>query len=489
MKLIRLFLFTVIPFLQRRVEGWSYHVAHQQFGLIGGIRKGTQQSPLRLSSSASPVVSSGKEQKLTREAQELEDILKEKEASGILLLAQTAPSVRVTFSEEFGLPPGAFPAPILVASLKALGFDLVMDTNTGADLTICEEGTELLRRILLREEQTNDNVNTENTTSLNVGGEEHLPMFTSCCPGWMFFVEKSDPDIIPFLSTCKSPHMMLAAICKRYSADFFGRDPSKVHLVSIMPCLHKRSESDQAIFMHAGVRDVDNVITTKDLGDLLRMHHIDPNKLYPVPFDSPFQIMLDDDDEPISGLGSGAGQLFGASGGVMEASVRSVYEFVTGTQLPRLEMEEVRGMDGLKEATVSLYNEETGKGLKQDLRVAVVNGLGNAKNLIKAMRDGKVSYDFVEVMACPAGCVGGGGNPNMNPQERESILQKRLESIYKIDRNLPIRRSHENPIIKRLYERYLGDMGGPEAHKLLHNKQVYELPQTDKVEKKKNPKH
>jgi NADP-reducing hydrogenase subunit HndD len=291
--------------------------------------------------------------------------------------------------------------------------------------------------------------------------------------------------------------MMLGALVKRYAADLFGRDPSEIYLCSAMPCVRKKPESDRAVFQRDGVRLVDNVVTTRDLGDLLRLHEIEPRELAPLPFDSMFQL---DEGGPDS-LGTGAGQLFGATGGVMEAAVRSVYELLTGAQLPRLELEEVRGLDGLKEATIPLFSEETGQGLHMELKVAVVNGLGNAKNLIKAMRDGKAHYDFVgkpsvalflcckfsvadishvhavvsllfipEVMACPGGCIGGGGQPRSPDKD---ILQKRIQTIYNLDRTLPIRRSHENPTVQALYERHLGEIGGETAHDLLHVKQVY----------------
>jgi len=216
----------------------------------------------------------------------------------------------------------------------------------------------------------------------------------------MNFVAKSDKELLPYLSTCKSPHMMLGAIVKRFSKDLLGCAPSKIYFTSVMPCVKKRGESDHASFVVDGVRDVDNVITTRDLGEMLRREGIDPLTLEPRKFDSPV--------ERVDGLGSGAGQLFGATGGVMEAAVRSVYEIVTGAKLPRLELDEVRGFGDLKEATIPLFNEETGKGLHIDLKIAVVNGLGNAKKLISQMKNGEAHYDFVEVMACPGGCIGGG---------------------------------------------------------------------------------
>lgn len=402
--------------------------------------------------------------KLSPEAQELEKLLTTKNISGKLIVGQTAPSVRVALPELFGEQPGVYSSSILVASLKALGFDVVLDTNTAADLTICEEGTELLHRILLAKEIRDHAANSTATEAAKL--DEPLPLFTSCCPGWMTFLEKSNPELIPFISSCKSPHMMYGAVVKSFSQELFGRSSNDVYMTSIMPCLKKKGESDREVFLNDGIRDVDNVITTKDLGDLLRLHNIDPHSLTPVPYDSPFRT----EGSTLDGLGSGAGQLFGATGGVMEASVRTVYEILTESELPRLELESVRGLEGIKEAVIPLYNEETGKGLRRELRVAVANGLGNAKKLIKAMKDGDAHYDFVEVMACPGGCIGGGGQPKSADKE---VLNKRLEVIYKLDKSLPIRRSHENPTVKVFYDRFLDGYGSEKAHRLLHVDPIY----------------
>jgi iron-only hydrogenase group A len=402
--------------------------------------------------------------KLTPEAQELEDILFEKEKGGKLIVAQTAPSVRVAVSELFQEPPGAFSPSVLVASLKALGFDVVLDTNTAADLTICEEGTELLHRILLREERRKSAEDPSFNEAINT--DEPLPLFTSCCPGWMNYLQKSNPELTPFISSCKSPHLMYGAMVKNFSKELFGRDAKDIYLTSVMPCVLKKGESEHESFIHSGVHDVDNVITTKDLGDLLHLHNIEPTTLTPLPYDSPFQVEKDSPD----GLGSGAGQLFGTTGGVMEASVRTIYEILTESELPRIELEEVRGLEGIKEAKIPLFNEKTGKGLHTELRVAVANGLGNAKKLIKAMKDGEAKYDFVEVMACNGGCIGGGGQPRSVDKD---VLGKRMEVIYKLDKALPIRRSHENPTVKVFYERFLDDYGSEKAHRVLHVDPIY----------------
>jgi iron only hydrogenase large subunit-like protein len=245
--------------------------------------------------------------------------------------------------------------------------------------------------------------------------------------------------------------MMYGAVLKEFSQEMLGRPADKVYFTSIMPCVRKRGESDHAAFEHGGIRDVDNVITTKDLGQLLRMKGIHPADLLPQRFDSPFQT---------NGAGTGAGQLFGATGGVMEAAVRTVYEIVTGSTMPRLELDEVRGLEGVKETVITMSSDKMETPI--NLRVAVVNGLGNVKKLVEKMKAGEVEYDFVEVMACPGGCIGGGGQPKGG----KNALDKRLDYMYQLDRSLPLRKSHENPTVKTLYEKYLGEYGGEKAKEL-----------------------
>lgn len=428
----------------------------------------TLKAPTSTSSSeeaSKPTLKKEKGDKITKEAQEFLDALEARDSDAPgrphLIVAQVAPSVRVAIPEEFGMEPGSLPTGKLVAALKKLGFDLVLDTNTAADLTIMEEGTELLQRLKARAERFRE-TNAGDSASFGHGdaGPEPLPLFTSCCPGWLTALEKMDPELAPYVSSCKSPHMMYGAFVKAYSDKLLGEPPEKVYFTSIMPCVRKRGESDRAAFTKEGVRDVDNVITTKDLGTLLRMKDINPSDLDPVDFDSPFQS---------DGTGTGAGQLFGATGGVMEAAVRTVYELATGSSLPRLEFEEVRGLEGTKECILPLTGEEmTGSDTPIDLRIAVCSGLGNAKTLLKKMKDGEVNYDFVEVMACPGGCINGGGQPKSDP----AVIDKRLEHIYKLDRSLPRRKSHENPTVKRIYEE-VGEPGGETAHKLFHVKPIY----------------
>jgi iron-only hydrogenase group A len=377
----------------------------------------------------------------------------------------------VALSEEFGLEPGAYTPGHLVAALKALGFDLVLDTNTAADLTVCEEATELLDRLKARVLHTSEPLGE---TTMHTA--RPLPLFTSCCPGWMNLVEKSYPELAQYVSTCKSPHMMLGALIKEYAADWYDRPALEVYLCSIMPCVRKRGESDQPAFVNlppqssldAPIRHVDNVLTTRDLGQLLREYsHVDPVNLTPLPFDPIFA--------KTDGKGSGAGQLFGATGGVMEAAVRTAYEVISGQPLPCLELEAVRGLEGVKEAVLKIPLPETdtvfrnGDNNELELRVAVANGLGSAKTLIKKLKAGEVAYDFIEVMACPGGCIGGGGQPKGDKE----ALSKRLNVIYELDRNLPRRKSHDNPTIKQLYDEKLGYYGSSKAHDLLHVEPVY----------------
>lgn len=301
-------------------------------------------------------------------------------------------------------------------------------------------------------------------------------------------VEKSYPELAAYISSCKSPHMvcivtvsiytchvccyccrdspltsflsvqqMYGAILRKHSEEMLGLPADQVYSCSVMPCVRKRGESDAEAFSRDGIRDVDNVVTTKDLGVLFRQKGINPAELEPQPWDTPFLTE--------GGEGSGAGQLFGATGGVMEAAVRTVYKVFTGEDLPRLELDAVRGLDGVKEATLQLPKPDGSGDLP--FRIAVINGLGNAKKLVKEMLAGEVEYDFIEVMACPSGCINGGGQP-------KGDVEKRLDTVYAMDRALPIRQSHENPLVSKLYDEYLGgEYGSHTAHELLHVEPVY----------------
>lgn len=341
-----------------------------------------------------------------------------------VVIVQTAPSVRVALGEELGIPAGSIVTGKMVAALRSLGFDKVFDTNFSADLTIMEEGHEFLDR-------------------LQNGGV--LPMITSCSPGWVNMIELKYPDLLPHLSTAKSPQQMFGAVAKTYYAEKAGIDPAKIVSVSVMPCTAKKAEAQREEMCDSGYRDVDIVITTRELGRMIREAGIDFASLPEENFDSPL------------GIGTGAGAIFGNTGGVMEAALRTVADVVSGEDLPKLEYEEVRGMEETREATVTVAGKE--------IKVAVVNTLGSARKMLERIKAGTADYQFIEVMACPGGCIGGGGQPV--PVNRE-IRQKRREALFDCDRMSELRKSHENPEIKALYDNWLGKPLGEKAHHLLH---------------------
>lgn len=366
-----------------------------------------------------------------------------------LVIAQIAPAVRVAIAETAGLAPGDVTIGQLVTGLRQLGFDYVFDTLFGADLTIMEEGTELLHRLKKHLEEDPDK-------------SEPLPMFTSCCPGWVAMVEKSNPELIPYLSSCKSPQMMLGAVIKNYFAEVEDVAPQDIINVSVMPCVRKQGEADREWFNTTGLaRDVDHVMTTAELGKIFVERGIKLNELPESGFDS------------LIGEGTGGAVLFGTTGGVMEAALRTVYEVVTGEPMGRIVFEDVRGLEGIRESTLTIkpgpgspfkmFEGPDGAGIS--LRIAVANGLGNAKKLIKALSEGGSKYDFVEVMACPGGCIGGGGQPRSTDKQ---ILPKRQAAMYALDERSTIRRSHENPLIQELYKAFLGEPNSHKAHELLH---------------------
>lgn len=340
-----------------------------------------------------------------------------------LVVAQVAPAVRITLAESLGEPPGSVSTGRLVTAMKRVGFHLVFDTDFTADLTIMEEGTELLGRIAK-------------------GGL--LPMITSCSPGWIKFCETFYPEFLPNLSTCKSPQAMFGALTKTYFAGLVDKAPEDILSVSVMPCTAKKFEATRPELGRDGYRDVDAVITVQELARMIRSAGIQFGSLPETPFDAPF------------GLGTGAGEIFGATGGVMEAALRSVYELVTGKTLPSLDFHQLRGFEGIKETTVSLDG--------QEIRVAVAHGLGNARKLMELLKAGKASYHFIEIMACPGGCIGGGGNPAKNWQK----MGPRMEAVYRVDESLPLRKSHKNPAVARLYDEFLDKPGSELAHELLH---------------------
>ena len=344
-----------------------------------------------------------------------------------ITIVQVAPAIRAAWGEGIGLMREEATPEKLAAALKALGFDYVFDTNFGADLTIMEEGSELLERLAHRDEYA-------------------WPMFTSCCPGWVRFVKGTHPELTANLSTAKSPHQMQGALMKTYFAEKLGVDPDKIFNISIMPCVAKKAESAIPNINDAGHgRDVDMVLTTRELDRLLRADHVNVRALEGVPFDSPF------------GSGTGAAVIFGVTGGVMEAALRSCYALVTGKNPEPDAFSDVRGMDGWREAKFNLNGAE--------VRVAVASGLGNTEKLIQAIQRGEVQYDFVEIMACPGGCAGGGGQPI---HEGEELAQVRGENLYFLDRGNALRFSHENSEVLQVYKEFLEKPLSHKAHELLH---------------------
>ena len=344
-----------------------------------------------------------------------------------ITVIQIAPSIRTAWGEAFGLSPEEATVNRLAACLKSIGFDYVFDTNFSADLTIMEEGSEFLKRLSDKE-------------------NNKFPMFTSCCPGWVRFVKANYPEFVDNLSTAKSPQQMFGAVTKSYFAEKIGVDPSKICSISIMPCLAKKHECAIPVMNDAcGDPDVDIVLTTREVDRLIKSEHVDPSKLEDVELDSPL------------GVGSGAGNIFGATGGVMEAALRSAYFLVTGSNPDPDAFKAVRGEDGWKEASFELAG--------TTLKVAVASGLGNAAKLLDAIKAGKVSYDFVEIMACPGGCVGGGGQPIHDQCEMSTF---RAPVLYSQDKDNTLRFSHENPVIKTIYEEFFKEPLSEKSHHLLH---------------------
>ncbi|MEW6698534.1 MAG: NADH-dependent [FeFe] hydrogenase, group A6 [Bacillota bacterium] len=344
------------------------------------------------------------------------------------VVVQTAPAVRVAIAEEFGMEPGTVSTGKLVAGLRRLGFDSVMDTDFTADLTIIEEGNEFIKRV------------TE-------GGV--LPMITSCSPGWIKYIEMYYPDLLAHLSTCKSPQQMFGALAKTFYADKKRIDPASICSVSIMPCTAKKFESQRDELVDSGYQDVDVVLTTRELARMFREIGIDWENLPDEEYDAPM------------GLSTGAAVIFGATGGVMEAAVRTVYEVITKEPMPDINLTPVRGMEGIKEATLKVGD--------LDVKVAVAHTLGNARKLLDKIRAGEADYHFIEIMCCPGGCIGGGGQPIPTNLE---IRLKRIAGTYQADVELPIRKSHENPAITAIYEEFLGQPLGEKSHKLLHTHYV-----------------
>ena len=341
-----------------------------------------------------------------------------------IVIVQTAPSVRVAIGEELGMEPGSIVTGKMVAALRHLGFDKVFDTDFSADLTIMEEGYEFIDR-------------------LKNGGK--LPMITSCSPGWVNMIELKYPELLDHLSTAKSPQQMFGAVAKTYYPHKAGIDPAKIVSVSVMPCTAKKAEAARPEMCDSGFRDVDIVITTRELGRMIREAGIDFKHLKEEEFDSPL------------GIGTGAGVIFGTTGGVMEAALRTVADVLTGEDLPRVDYTEVRGMEYTREAEIEIGG--------QKVKIAVVHTLKSAMQMLERIKKGEADYQFIEVMACPGGCIGGGGQPV--PVNAE-IRRLRREGLFSCDRASELRKSHENPEIIELYKIWLGEPLGEKAHNLLH---------------------
>lgn len=351
------------------------------------------------------------------------------------VIAITAPAVRVALGEEFGFPVGTDTEGKMVAALRRIGFDKVFDVDASADLTIMEEGTELLARLKDK--------------------KAALPMITSCSPGWIRFIEFNYPELLGHLSTCKSPQQMMGATIKTYYAEKTGIDPKDIYVVSVMPCTAKKTEILRDDENASGYPDIDVVLTTREAARLIRKYGID-------------YAMLDDEqfDAPL-GIGSTAGLIFGATGGVMEAALRTVYEVVTGKESPSIDYEEVRGTKGIKTAEIDM------DGTK--IKVAVAHTLANARELLEEIKAGKSEYQFIEVMTCPGGCVNGGGQPIVSSEKINAGLDVkalRAKAIYGSDAKSKLRKSHENPVIKELYADYFGEPGSHKAHEILHTTYV-----------------
>jgi len=347
------------------------------------------------------------------------------------VIVQTAPAVRVALGEEFGMKIGSNVTGKMVSALKRLGFDKVFDTNTGADFTIMEEANEFVKRFKEK---------------------KHLPMMTSCCPSWVRFTETEYPENIPHLSSCKSPHQMFGAIIKSYYAEKNNINPDNIFVVSVMPCIGKKYERTRDEMQVNGIRDVDAVITTRELARMIRQANIEFIKLQDETFDNPM------------GEATGAATIFGTTGGVMEAALRTAYNLITGKELKKedINFKSVRGKRGIKRASIKIEDSE--------IKVVVAHGLRNARKVSEEIKNGKADYDFLEVMACPGGCIMGGGQPIKSSKTRSKIdvRRKRAKSMYSIDEKSTIRKSHENEIVKSIYKEYIGSPGNHKAHELLH---------------------
>ncbi len=367
------------------------------------------------------------------EKETINEVWKKLKDPDAYVVVQTAPAVRVALGEEFEIPIGTNVTGKMVTALKRLGFDKVFDTNTGADFTIMEEAHEFIERF------------TNNQT---------LPMITSCSPGWIRYIEMNYPELLGHLSTCKSPHQMFGALIKSYYAQKEGIDPSKIYVVSVMPCIAKKFERQREEMKNEGNYDVDNVITTRELARMIKQANIEFQNLEEDVFDNPM------------GEATGAAAIFGTTGGVMEAALRTAQDVLVGEDLEKIDFQEVRGGKGIKRATINIAG--------KDVKVVAASGLANAQKILEEIKNGTADYQFVEIMACPGGCIMGGGQPIKSSKIRSEfdVRALRANALYSIDEKSTIRKSHENPVLKKIYEEYLGEPGGHKAHELLHTHYV-----------------
>ncbi len=368
-----------------------------------------------------------------REKDDTKNVWRELKNEEKVVIVQTAPAVRAALGEEFGMPIGTNVTGKMVTALKRIGFDKVFDTNTGADITIMEESNELIERI------------KEN---------KNLPLITSCSPGWIKYIEMNYPEQLNHISSCKSPHQMFGALIKSYYAEKIGVKPESICVVSVMPCVAKKFEASRDEMKVNNLRDVDYVITTRELSRMIKQAGIDFVNLEDSVFDDPM------------GEATGAAVIFGTTGGVMEAALRTASEVLTGETLANVNFEEVRGNDGIKRATVKIGDKE--------VKAVVAHGLKNAQIVMDEIKEGKADYQFVEIMACPGGCIMGGGQPIRSSKERATIDIRKLraECLYGIDEKSVVRKSHENPVVKKIYEEFLEKPGSHKAHELLHTSYV-----------------
>ena len=366
------------------------------------------------------------------EKENIEEVWEKLKDKNKVVLVQTAPAVRVALGEEFGMPIGTNVAGKMVTALKRLNFDKVFDTNTGADFTIMEEASEFINRVLKSDDK------------------KPLPMFTSCCPAWIRFIEMEYPEYLANLSSCKSPHEMFGAILKTYYAEKNNIDSKNIYVVSVMPCVAKKFERQRLEMKNEELYNVDAVITTRELAKMIRQANISFEDLSDSEFDNPM------------GEATGAGAIFGTTGGVMEAALRTAQDLLTGKDLEEIVFEDVRGEKGIKRATVNVNG--------KDIRIIVTSGLGNARKVMEMVKAGKAEADFIEVMACPGGCIMGGGQPIKSSKIRRKydVRKLRADALYTIDEKSTIRKSHQNPVIKQIYKEYLGEPNGHKAHELLH---------------------